>query len=79
MSKAMHLHYDGRLYWYTEWFDPAADLCCLCRQPIPEDDVPLILFKTVGRQTWQCRLHMDPCGQTLIASGALAIDREEGR
>lgn len=65
--------YDGRLWWYTDWFDPAADLCCLCREPIPEDDVPLILFKDVGGQTWESRMHWEPCAQTLMASGHLSF------
>ena len=47
--------FDGRFHWYTEWFDPADDRCCLCRGPIAEEDVPLILFKQVGRATWQAR------------------------
>jgi hypothetical protein len=67
------MSYDGRLWWYTDWFDPAADLCCICRQPIPEDDVPLILFQTRGETTWQSRMHMDPCGQILLAGGTLTI------
>jgi hypothetical protein len=50
--------FDGWLHWYTEWFDPADDCCSLCRGPIAEEDVPLILFKEVkvAGQTWQARI-----------------------
>jgi hypothetical protein len=71
------MQYDGRLWWYTEWFDPAADLCCVCRQPIPEEDVPLILFKDVGRQTWQSRIHFHPCADQLFARGHLTLESDE--
>lgn len=49
------MHFDGRFYWYMEYVDPADDQCCLCRGPIGEDEVPLMLFKDVGRETWQAR------------------------
>lgn len=69
------MRYDGHLWWYTEWFDPSQDLCCVCRELIPEEDVPLIMFTTVGEQTWQTRIHFEPCAQTLIASGAIVIGK----
>ena len=54
------MSFDGFLFWYTEWFDTEDDRCCAphCRQVIPEDDGPLILFKDVERKTWQTRLHV---------------------
>lgn len=60
------MHYDGRLWWYTEWFDPSDDRCCVCRKLIPEEDVPLILFKSVAGQTWQSRIHWEPCATPII-------------
>jgi hypothetical protein len=71
------MQYDGHFWWYTEWFDETDDRCCVCRQLIPEDDVPLILFKDVGGQTWQTRIHWHPCAETLFASGALAVRKPE--
>lgn len=50
------IHYDGRLYWFTEWFDPEDDRCSWCLGPIGEDEVPLMLFKDVGAATWQARV-----------------------
>lgn len=50
--------FDGWLHWYTHWFDPADDRCSLCRGPIAENEVPLILFqerRALG-QTWQARV-----------------------
>jgi hypothetical protein len=47
--------FDGRFWWYTEWFDPCEDRCSSCQALIPEDVVPLILFKDVGCSTWQAR------------------------
>jgi len=72
------MYFDGSLFWYTDWFDPNADLCCVCREPIPEEDVPLILFKKVvskedGRQTWQTRIHFHPCAERLIKQGVIAM------
>jgi hypothetical protein len=53
------MSFDGRLFWYEQWFDPEADLCCApdCRRPISEDDVPLILFSGTGKACKQARLH----------------------
>jgi hypothetical protein len=78
------IEFDGLVYWYVEWFDPAADLCCVCREPIPEEDVPLILFKereaqtitaagaiVTHKQTLQARVHFDPCAHVLIEGGRL--------
>lgn len=48
------------MYWYPERFDPSNDLCCApdCLAPIPDDDVPLILFvDRSGGAVWQSRLH----------------------
>jgi hypothetical protein len=55
--------FDGRFYWYTEWFDPSDDRCSLCRGPIDEETVPLCLFKEIREtddrrrkpETWQAR------------------------
>lgn len=62
MKGAPPIIYDGFLSWYTEWFDPNDDRCSLCGGLIPEDSVPLILFKDVpsAGQTWQARV-CDPC------------------
>ena len=67
------MFYDGTLFWYTAWFDPAEDRCCVCRGPIPDAEVPLILFQDVQGQTWQSRMHFEPCAQTLFASGHLQL------
>jgi hypothetical protein len=69
------MHYDGHLWWYTERFDPAEDRCCVCRELIPEEEVPLILFKTVGTATWQTRLHWEPCANGLLVRGILQLGR----
>jgi len=66
---------DGDLWWYTEWFDPSDDRCCVCQTLIPEEDVPLILFKDVGGQTWQCRIHWEPCASTLMSSGKITFGK----
>lgn len=55
------------LFWYTDWFDPSADLCCApdCRALIPEEDVPLILFwERDDGATWQTRIHFE-CAERL--------------
>jgi hypothetical protein len=54
------MEFDGRLFWYVEYFDPDDDRCCApdCRKPIDEDDVPLMLFKGTGRRCRQARLHV---------------------
>jgi hypothetical protein len=55
------LEFDGRIFWYVGWFDPADDICCApdCRKPIAEEEVPLCLFKSRigGAATHQSRLH----------------------
>jgi hypothetical protein len=56
--------FDGRFFWYTDWFDPSDDRCSLCCAAIPEDAVPLCLFKGVGRKTWQARF-CDSCTGTV--------------
>lgn len=54
-------HFDGRFHWYTKWVDFADDRCSLCRGPIGEDEIPLILWRDVqvvpnGKsQTWEAR------------------------
>lgn len=60
------MEFDGRLFWYVEFFDPADDRCCAwgCRRSIDEDEVPLILFKGTGRHCQQSRLHV-ACAQRL--------------
>lgn len=71
------MFYDGTLFWYTEWFDPADDRCCVCREPIPEEDVPLILFQDVEGQTWQSRIHFEPCAAQLWARRRLRPLKQE--
>jgi hypothetical protein len=53
------MSFDGRLFWYDDWFDPSDDRCCAadCRTAIDEDDVPLILFRGEGKDMQQTRLH----------------------
>jgi len=58
--KAPPIHFDGHFYWYTQWFDAEDDRCSKCRGLIDPDTVPLILFKDVGRETWQARF-CDAC------------------
>jgi len=65
--------YDGLLFWYCSWFDPGDDRCSVCRRPILEEEVPLILFKRVGRATHQARIHAESCAQQLIESGVLKV------
>lgn len=69
----VEVEFDGHLYWYVKRYDPANDLCCLCREVIPDEDVPLILFKERGSQTLMCRLHWEPCGAHLLAAGHLKV------
>jgi len=66
--------FDGFLSWYTEWFDPSDDRCSLCSGLIPEESVPLILFKDVpsSGQTWQARI-CEPC--VPVAMGRLRASR----
>ena len=66
--------FDGFLSWYTEWFDPEDDRCSLCSGIIPEESVPLILFKDVpsSGQTWQARI-CEPC--VPVAMGRLRTSR----
>lgn len=59
------MEFDGTMYWYVRWFDESDDRCCVCREPIPEDDVPLILFKERGRETLMARLHFS-CGAPFL-------------
>lgn len=60
------IHFDGRIYWYSERYDPADDRCSLCRGPIGEDDVPLMLFKDApGDATWMARF-CDTCTPVLL-------------
>ena len=42
---------DG-ICWFTTWPD---DSCSVCRGRLPEDEVPLMLWKDVGDQTWQAQ------------------------
>ncbi len=60
------MRFDHGLFWYTESFDPADDICCApdCRMPIDENDVPLMLFATRAGLTWQSRLHVS-CAERL--------------
>jgi hypothetical protein len=60
------MEFDGRMFWYLEYFNPADDRCCApeCRQLIAEDDVPLILFKNTGPACRQSRLHV-ACAERL--------------
>jgi len=67
------MEFDGRIYWYVKYHEPEDDRCCVCRQPIAEEDVPLILFRERGRDTLMARIHFGLCANTLIASGQLTI------
>jgi hypothetical protein len=60
------MEFDGRIFWYVEYFEQDGDLCCApdCRQPIDEDEVPLILFKGTGKDCRQARLHV-ACAERL--------------
>jgi hypothetical protein len=50
------VHFDGQLHWFTSCFDPTDDRCSRCQGPIAEDEVPLVLFKEVGRALWEARI-----------------------
>jgi hypothetical protein len=64
--------FDGRLWWYSQWYDPDDDRCCLCRGAISDDEVPLILFRKIdAHETWQARIHWRPCAESLFACGFL--------
>lgn len=69
------IRFDGVLYWYLEYSDPAEDRCSLCRELIPEDDIPLILWRGKGKQTIMARLHYEPCGTKLMGTGYIKITR----
>ncbi len=69
------MEFDGHIYWYLDHYDPADDRCCVCRLPIPEDDVPLVLFKTRGRETLMARMHMTPCADRLLEAGHLTVQK----
>jgi len=53
--------FDGWLYWYRDWFDERDDWCCCCRAPIGPEDVPLVLFREQGHETWMARVGV-ACG-----------------
>lgn len=59
------VHFDGRIYWYTEWTPLTGRHCCLCRGPIDDDEVPLILWKGTGKATWEAHF-CDVCMPILM-------------
>jgi hypothetical protein len=72
-SAAPPMEFDGTIFWYLERYDPAEDRCCICRELIPDDDVPLILWKKTGRRTLMARIHWKPCVESLMAAGVLQV------
>jgi hypothetical protein len=61
------------VYWYLKYYDPTDDRCCLCRELIDDEHVPLVLFHERGRATLMARFHMEPCGASLLQSGYFAV------
>lgn len=49
-------------------------ICSKCHQDIPEDDVPLMLFRGEGAQCEIARFHWEPCAMELFRTGALRIE-----
>lgn len=47
--------YDGRFWWYTEWWDPTDDRCCRCQARIGDEETALELWRHVGPRTWSAR------------------------
>jgi hypothetical protein len=70
-TPAAPMSFDGRWHWYTQYVDPADDRCSACRSVIPEDEVPLSLFKEVGAETWQARF-CEACMPAIFAQLQIA-------
>lgn len=76
-TAAPPLVFDGRIFWYTERYDPDDDRCCSCRKRIEEDSVPLMLFREVpvaGRakpQTWLARF-CERCSRAMLITSRRA-------